>query len=305
MSLFEIKKGNKVREIKVASQKYERNIQKLFEENLEETLNVIFLASEYKAGGGRIDTLGIDKNGAPVIIEYKLRQNKNVITQALSYLRWLLDHKADFEILCKDRKIDIDIDWESTSVICIAESFNKYDPGASATLSYRVKLLRYKIYENNILQIEIENYERKFEHEKQSQIVKNRKESEKEQIIKKHFSLEDYLKNKPENIRDIFYIVREKIISLDKNILEEAKSKYIAYKLTTNFVDIVVLSNSLKIFLNMKSGSLKDPWNIARDLKKPKLIGHQGNGDYEIKLSSKENIDKVFKLIKQSYEYSK
>lgn len=49
--------------------------------------------------GGRIDTFGIDENGSPVIIEYKRSMNENVINQYLFYLDWLMDHKAEFELL--------------------------------------------------------------------------------------------------------------------------------------------------------------------------------------------------------------
>jgi len=51
-------------------------------------LGIKFLASEYSTGkiyGGRIDTLGIDENGCPVIIEYKRALNENVINQGLFY----------------------------------------------------------------------------------------------------------------------------------------------------------------------------------------------------------------------------
>ena len=61
----------------------------------------------------------------------------------------------------------------------------------------------------------------------------------------------------------------------------------------------------LKIFLNIPSGELNDPYGIARDLTKPKLIGHWGNGDYEIKFENKEDADKIINLIRQSYEYNK
>src|SRR4030042_5874806 len=105
----------------------EKVIQKVFEENLSTILNVDFLKTEHVTSSGRIDTLGIDKNGSPVIIEYKRNQNDNVINQGLSYLRWLLDHKADFEILCRNKKIDTEIDWDSPRVICIAASYNKFD----------------------------------------------------------------------------------------------------------------------------------------------------------------------------------
>ena len=62
----------------------ERSLQILIENNLEALLGVRLLASEYSTGpkhGGRIDTLGIDENGSPVIIEYKRATNENVINQ--------------------------------------------------------------------------------------------------------------------------------------------------------------------------------------------------------------------------------
>ncbi len=73
----------------------EKALQTLIERNLGALLGVRFLASEYSTGkthGGRIDTLGIDENGSPVIIEYKRSTNENVINQGLFYLDWLLDH---------------------------------------------------------------------------------------------------------------------------------------------------------------------------------------------------------------------
>ena len=103
----------------------------------------------------------------------------------------------------------------------------------------------------------------------------------------------------------MFAILKEKISALDDLIIEEPKSKYIAYKLTTNFCDVVVLRDALKIFLNIPSGELNDPSGLARDLTKPKPIGHWGNGDYEVKLEKKEDIENIMELIKQSYTYNK
>jgi predicted transport protein len=94
-------------------------------------------------------------------------------------------------------------------------------------------------------------------------------------------------------------------MSLDNSIMEEAKAKYIAYKLTTNFVDIVIQKNAIKAFLNVPSGKLNDTFNIARDLSKPKRIGHWGNGDYEVLIKNKEEMNKLFELIRQSYLYNK
>ncbi len=157
MALFKIKNSN-VTKLSTIDLEKEKSIQTLFEQNLLTILNVNFLATEYSTGwGGRIDTLGIDKSGSPVIIEYKRNQNDNVINQGLSYLRWLLDHKADFEILCRNNKISIEIDWTSTSVICVAESYNKFDLDTVEILPIKIELLRYRIYEDNILMVESES----------------------------------------------------------------------------------------------------------------------------------------------------
>lgn len=80
----------KAHECHAASFKLEREIQSLFEANLEVLLGVRFVASEFSTNqGGRIDTLGIDENGFPVVIEYKLDKNRTIINQGLSSMAWL------------------------------------------------------------------------------------------------------------------------------------------------------------------------------------------------------------------------
>jgi hypothetical protein len=81
--------GKCVTELEGSAAGPEKSLQTLIEKNLEVFLGVRFLASEYVTGkthGGRIDTLGIDENGCPVIIEYKRSLNQNVINQGLFYL---------------------------------------------------------------------------------------------------------------------------------------------------------------------------------------------------------------------------
>ncbi len=107
IKLFKIDQAN-VTELKSQPYALEKELQKVLEKNLDLFLKIKFLASEYmttKSYSGRIDTLGIDENGAPVIIEYKRSINENVINQGLFYLDWLLDHKADFVIMRLYRRI--------------------------------------------------------------------------------------------------------------------------------------------------------------------------------------------------------
>ena len=81
--------GQNATEVHGTSLALERTLQNLIEHNLENLLGVRFLASEFSTGkehGGRMDTLGIDENGCPVIIEYKRSSNMNVINQVCSIL---------------------------------------------------------------------------------------------------------------------------------------------------------------------------------------------------------------------------
>ena len=77
---------------------------------------------------------------------------------------------------------------------------------------------------------------------------------------------------------------------------------YISFKLDRNIVDVKVQQKSVKIWLNMPYGELKDDKNIAKDVSE---IGHQGNGDYEIIVRNTSELDDIYPLINQAYEFNK
>src|SRR5438477_4416999 len=108
MPVFRVK-GGKAEQLRavVGFPKLEKGLQAFAESNLPTLFGVRFIASEFSTGGrhhGRIDTLGIDEDGSPVVIEYKHLENENVINQGLFYLDWLTDHRGDFERLA-ERKL--------------------------------------------------------------------------------------------------------------------------------------------------------------------------------------------------------
>ncbi|GAA8480977.1 DUF262 and DUF1524 domain-containing protein [Helicobacter pylori] len=101
------------------------------------------------------------------------------------------------------------------------------------------------------------------------------------------------------NSRELFDILSKEIKALDERITENFVKTYIAYKFKTNFVDIVVQTKDLKLYLNMKFHELQDEKNLASDMTDKH---HNGNGDIEIKLETKENIPYCLGLIKQALE---
>ncbi|GHF04460.1 hypothetical protein GCM10010359_01670 [Streptomyces morookaense] len=135
LKLFNVGPGSVV-EIPARSVERERSLQGLVERHMETFLGVRFLASEYSTGprhGGRIDSLGFDENGAPVIVECKRGQDAGVINQGLFYLSWLIDHKAEFQHLVRERlgaAAAAQVLWSDPRLICIAEEFTRYDAHA-------------------------------------------------------------------------------------------------------------------------------------------------------------------------------
>ncbi|WQW77564.1 DUF262 and DUF1524 domain-containing protein [Helicobacter pylori] len=99
--------------------------------------------------------------------------------------------------------------------------------------------------------------------------------------------------------RELFDILRKEIKALDERITEKFNQEYISYMFDKNFVDIVVQTKDLKLYLNMPFNELQDEKNLARDMTNK---GHLGNGDIEIKLETKENIPYCLGLIKQILE---
>ncbi len=99
--------------------------------------------------------------------------------------------------------------------------------------------------------------------------------------------------------RELFDILSKGIKALDERITENFNQDYISYKFSKNFVDIVVQTENLKLYLNMKFNELQDEKNLARDMTNK---GHLGNGDIEVKLETKENIPYCLGLIKQALE---
>jgi len=157
MPVFEITKNN-LKKLESRDFKLEKDLQHLLEENLSEVFNVRFIASEFSTGNihsGRIDTLGLSEDGNPVIIEYKKVESSQLINQSLYYLSWLNDHHGDFEIAVQNKLgSEIEIDWATVRVICIAPNFKKYDLHAANIMGANIELWQYKVYENKIFHLE-------------------------------------------------------------------------------------------------------------------------------------------------------
>lgn len=102
-----------------------------------------------------------------------------------------------------------------------------------------------------------------------------------------------------DNILNLFDNLRKRICNLDSSVREEFKKLYIAYKTTTNFVDIVPQKNRLRLSLNMAFSEVNDPKGICKDVTN---LGRWGNGDVEVGIDSVDQIEDIMFLVKQAFE---
>lgn len=98
----------------------------------------------------------------------------------------------------------------------------------------------------------------------------------------------------------LFQELRKRILELDESVKEEYKKLYIAYKTSTNFVDIVPQKSRLRLSLNMPFSEIVDPDNFCKDISD---LGRWGNGDVEIGVKSIGDINKAMLFIQQALDY--
>jgi hypothetical protein len=107
------------------------------------------------------------------------------------------------------------------------------------------------------------------------------------------------LKAIPEEVQDVYHSLREKILDLG-NVGIKANKLYVAFTVNdSNFTDIALQKQGLKLWINLPKGELEDPYKFARDVSN---IGHHGNGVYELAIKNADKLDYILTLIKQSYK---
>ena len=302
IKLFKINNST-VQELSGKSIALEKSLQELMEKNLEAFLGVRFLASEYSTGkthGGRIDTLGLDENGCPVIIEYKRSTNENVINQGLFYLDWLMDHKAEFKLLVMeryDRKAADAIEWSTPRLLCIAGDFTKYDEHAVQQINRNIELIRYRKYADELLLLELVNAT--------SAAVSIEEEGKPGKAISQYKTVSEYLAQAKPGLRDLYEELQAYLLALGDDVQQKTLKYYIAFKRLKNFACVEIYNQAEKILVFVKI----DPDTVDLDssqgfLRDVRNIGHFGTGDLEITIKSAEDLERAKSFLDKSYELS-
>jgi uncharacterized protein with ParB-like and HNH nuclease domain/predicted transport protein len=98
---------------------------------------------------------------------------------------------------------------------------------------------------------------------------------------------------------ELFEELRKRVMNLDASVRMEVRKIYIAFKLDTNFVDVIPQKKRLVLILNMPFPEVDDPKGMCRDISG---IGKWGSGDAEASVYSQAYLDDAMHLIRQAYE---
>lgn len=294
IKLFSIK--GQIEELHSKEVTLEKELQKLLEENMNTFFGVTFLKSEYRITNGRMDSIGIDENNCPVIFEYKRSMNENVINQGLFYLDWLLDHKADFKLLVMDvlgnEKADA-IDWSMPCVICVANDFTKFDEHAVNQMQRNIKLVKYKKFGDNLISLEFLNAPQVQPITFDDNSIKSmRKSNWKDKDFKQYFA------EAGEKNQNLFYSVRDYVLSLGDDISENQLKLYVAFKKVRNIVCVEVYQSCVLLHLRLNPDTVDLIPGFTENVRNK---GHWGTGDLEIHIKSIDDFEKAKLLIDRAY----
>ncbi len=279
--------GSGMTEVMPRLAEIEADVQGLVEAHMETLLGVRFLASEYGTGsvhGGRIDSLGLDENGSPVIVEYKRGADAGVINQGLFYLAWLMDHRAEFERLIRDRlgaTAASQVLWSGPRLICVAGDYTRYDVHAVREHRRSIDLVRYRLFGSDLLGLETVA--------SVSGGMKVARRARRQAVVGVEGA----------SMVELACAVDEALLGIGDGVNRVERKTYRAYQRLRNFACLCPPQRSkLLVYLKVDPAAVDLIPGFTRDVSG---LGHHGTGDLEVQLRTPRDVERAQELFRASY----
>ncbi|WP_184930975.1 DUF5655 domain-containing protein [Streptomyces nymphaeiformis] len=290
-------------ELSGATVALEVELQRRVEAGLEQMLGIRFVASEYATGPwhrGRIDTLGLDENGSPVVIEFKKGSDSGVLSQAVSYLSWLRSAQHEFGALVRKvlgAEAAESINWRRPRMVCIAAGFSHHDRVAVQWLPERIDLVRYRVFEGGLLSLLL------VDSSPGSPSAASSRRSRERDTVAGSASATPAPTGAglvPESLRDLYAELDEALTAWGE--VEVAPLRhYIAYRRLVNVASVIFRPKHevILVYLRLDPDTVALEEAFTRDMRG---IGHLGTGDLEVRLASAADLEKAAPLIRRAFE---
>ncbi len=284
----------------------EVELQRRVEAGMEAMLGIRLVASEYPTGPwhrGRIDSLGLDENGTPVIIEFKKGNDSGLVSQAVSYLTWLKSSRHEFEALVRAKlgaEVAESIDWRAPRALCIAAGYSHHDRVAVGDLgrSWRIELVRYRVFDGGLLSLQLVEPV-----SGSAGAAAGRRPSS--AVVPASTAEGDgmpVLDDVPGCLRDLYGELDE-VLTASGEVEVVTLKHYIAYRRLQNVASVLFRPGHqvILVYLRLDPDTVGLEAGFTRDMRG---IGHLGTGDLEVRIATAVDLEKAGPLIGQAVQAS-
>lgn len=238
--------------------------------------------------GGRIDSLGLDEIGSPVIVEYKRGVDAGVINQGLFCLAWLMDHRAEFEHLVRDRlgtTAASQVLWSAPRLVCIAGDFTRYDVHAVREHRRSIDLVRYRLFGSDLIGLEA--------------VASVSGGTQVAHRARRRAVARTAVDVAGTSMMKLASVVDEALLGLGDGVKRVPRKQYTAFRRLWNLACVCPPRKS-KVLVYRKA----DPKGVdlvpgfTRDVSG---LGHHGTGDMEVQLRTVRDVERARELFRASY----
>ena len=183
------------------------------------------------------------------------------------------------------------VDWKHPRLICVAESFNRFDLDTVEIIPIRIELMTYRFYEDGVFSLESSQMTAQRASEPMPVTIKQdsadiTEDTDAVDVLRSRTSVE---------IQSLFDDLRSRVLALGADVVERTTRSYIAYRATKNFLEVHIQRSQLRMFL--RPIDYEDP--KGRITKMPESFNW--TLDREIRVNNIDDSDYTMTLIQQSY----
>ncbi|WP_406498141.1 DUF5655 domain-containing protein [Streptomyces sp. NBC_00846] len=227
---------------------------------------------------------------APAVgnIEYKRGVDAGVINQGLFYLSWLMDHRAEFERLVRDRlgaTPASQVLWTAPRLVCIAGDFTRYDVHAVREHRRSIDLVCYRLFGNDLLGLEtVASVSGGTPVARRARIQAAERAAASGQST---------------SLVALGRAVDDALLGLGDGVNRVQRKQYRAYQRLRNFACVCPPQRSkLLIYLKADPKEVDLVPGFTRDVTG---LGHHGTGDLEVQLRTMRDVERAQDLFRASY----
>ncbi|MDF9816711.1 putative transport protein [Streptomyces sp. SPB162] len=203
-------------------------------------------------------------------------------------MAWLMDHRAEFEHLVRDRlgvTAAAQVLWSGPRLICIAGDFTRYDVHAVREHRRAIDLVRYRLFGSDLLGLETVA--------SVSGVSQAPRRARRQPVVRPTVDVRAASMNALANAVD------EVLLGLGDGVNRVERKQYRAYQRLRNFACVCLPQRSkLLVYLKVDPKRVDLVPGFTRDVSG---LGHHGTGDLEVQLRTARDVERAQDLFRASY----